>query len=201
MANGSLSSATGGEGDIRKAIIEADLVDCIIAMPPQLFLTTGIPVCLWFVTRDKSGRHLDKGRGGRNRSGETLFIDARDMGQMETRTLRYLTGRDSGVSPPPPETDIGRIVRLYHAWRGEQDAGDYADVKGFCKSATLEDIRKYHHVLTPGSYVGSAARKADDEPFEKKMERLVGELSDQVAASDILTIEIRKNLGAIGYDF
>jgi type I restriction enzyme M protein len=100
MANGSLSSTTGGEGEIRKKIIEADLVDCIIAMPPQLFLTTGIPVCLWFVTRDKSGKYLDKGRGGRYRPGETLFIDARDMGQMETRTLRFLTGRDHPSSPP-----------------------------------------------------------------------------------------------------
>ena len=99
MANGSLSSNSGGEGDIRKSIIEADLVDCVIAMPAQLFLTTGIPVCLWFVTRDKSGKHLAKGKGGRDRRGETLFIDARNMGTMETRVLRYLTGRDSEVSP------------------------------------------------------------------------------------------------------
>ena len=206
MANGSLSTTSGGEGDIRKAIIEADLVDCIIAMPPQLFLTTGIPVCLWFVTRDKSGKYIDRGpdgakRNARDRSGETLFIDARDFGQMEdgSRTLRYLTGRDSQVSPPPPETDIGRIVRTYHAWRGEQEAGDYEDVKGFCKAAKLEEIRKYNHVLTPGTYVGSAARKADEEPFEEKMGRLVGVLSDQLAASDTLTEEIRKNLGALGY--
>jgi type I restriction enzyme M protein len=201
MANGSLSSTMGGEGEIRREIIEKDLVDCIIAMPPQLFLTTGIPVCLWFVTRDKSGRDLDKGRGGRARSGETLFIDARHMGQMETRTLRYLTGRDSNLSPPPPETDVGCIVRTYHAWRGEQGAGEYADIKGFCKAATLEDIRKYSHVLTPGTYVGSAARKADDEPFDERMERLVAELSDLLAASSTLTAEIRKNLGALGYDF
>lgn len=201
MANGSLSSTTGGEGEIRKAIIEADLVDCIIAMPPQLFLTTGIPVCLWFVTRDKSGRHLDKGRGGRNRAGETLFIDAREMGQMETRALRVLTGRNHPISPPPTDTDIGRIVRVYHAWRGEEGAGDYADEKGFCKAAELGDIRKYSHVLTPGTYVGTASRKADDEPFEEKMERLVAELSKQLAASDQLTSEIRKNLGALGYEF
>ncbi len=173
MANGSLSSTTGGEGEIRKAIVEADLVDCIIGMPPQLFLTTGIPVCLWFVTRDKSGKSLDNGRGGRNRAGETLFIDARDMGQMESRTLRFLTGRDHPSSPPPAETDIGRIVSTYHAWRGEKGAGDYADIKGFCKAAKLEDIRKYRHVLTPGTYVGSVMRKADNERFEEKMERLV----------------------------
>lgn len=201
MANGSLSSTTGGEGEIRRQIVEADLVDCIIAMPPQLFLTTGIPVCLWFVTRDKSGKYLDKGRGGRSRAGETLFVDAREMGQMETRTLRLLTGRDYPASPPPSDTDIGRIVRTYHAWRGEKDSGEYENVKGFCKAAKLEDIRKFNHVLTPGTYVGSAARKVDNEPFEEKMDRLVGQLSDQLAASDALTAAIRKNLGALGYEF
>ncbi len=202
MANGSLSSNSGGEGEIRKRIIEADLVDCIIAMPPQLFLTTGIPVCLWFVTRDKSGKHLDKGRGGRDRSGETLFIDAREMGQMEdgSRTLRFLSGRDHPTSPPPAETEIGRIAATYHAWRGEKDAGDYADIKGFCKSAGLETIAKFKHVLTPGTYVGSAARKADSEPFEEKMPRLIGELSNQLKASDTLTEKIRQNLGALGYE-
>ncbi|MBY5424837.1 type I restriction-modification system subunit M [Rhizobium leguminosarum] len=201
MANGSLSSAASGEGEIRRAIIEADLVDCIIAMPPQLFLTTGIPVCLWFVTRDKSGKHLDKGRGGRNRTGETLFVDARAMGQMETRTLRVLSGRDHSTSPPPLDTDIGRIVRAYHAWRGEEGAGEYQDVKGFSKAAKLDDIRKYNHVLSPGTYVGTAARKADDEPFNEKMIRLVAELTEQLAASDDLTSDIRKNLGALGYEF
>lgn len=203
MANGSLSSNSGGEGEIRKKIIEADLVDCIIAMPPQLFLTTGIPVCLWFVTRDKTGKYLDKGRGGRDRSGETLFIDARHMGALEegSRTLRFLSGRDHPSSPPPLESEIGRIVATYHAWRGEQDAGDYEDVKGFCKAAKLAEIAKYNHILTPGTYVGSATRKADDEPFEEKMERLVGELSEQLAASDILKAEIKKNLGALGYEF
>lgn len=202
MANGSLSSTSGGEGEIRKKIIEADLVDCIIAMPPQLFLTTGIPVCLWFVTRDKTGKHLDKGRGGRDRSGETLFIDARDLGAMEdgSRTLRFLSGRDCPTSPLPAETEIGRIAGTYHAWRGEQCAGGYADVKGFCKSATVEEIAKYKHVLTPGTYVGSTARKADDEPFDDKMARLVSELDDKIAASDKLTMEIRRNLGALGYE-
>jgi type I restriction enzyme M protein len=201
MANGSLSSTTGGEGEIRKKIIEADLVDCVIAMPSQLFLTTGIPVCLWFVTRDKSGKHLDKGRGGRSRAGETLFIDARGMGQMETRTLRVLAGRDYPASPPPLDTDIGRIVGTYHAWRGEKGASEYADVKGFCKAATLEGIRKYNHVLTPGAYVGNAARRAAEEPFEEKMERLAVKLTGELAASDRLTAEIRKNLGALGYAF
>ena len=206
MANGSLSSTTGREGEIRKAIIEADLVDCIIAMPPQLFLTTGIPVCLWFITRDKSGKYIDRGpdgekRSARDRSGETLLIDARSMGEMETRTLRYLTGRDSVESPPPADTDIGRIARTYHAWRGEQGAGSYEDIRGFCKSAKLAEIRKFDHVLTPGTYVGSASGKVDAEPFQEKMERLVGELNDQLAAAEVLTGEIKKNLGALGYVF
>ena len=201
MANGSLSSTTGGEGEIRRQIIKKDLVDCIIAMPPQLFLTTGIPVCLWFLTRDKSGRYLDKGRSVRDRSGQTLFIDARNMGQMETRTLRYLTGRDHPESPPPRDTDIGRIGHTYHAWRGEHDAGEYADITGFCKATRIEEIRNYNFVLSPGTYVGSAPRKVDDEPFEKKMERLVSELNDQLAATNTLTSEIKKNLGALGYDF
>lgn len=199
MANGSLSSTSGGEGDIRKSVIEADLVDCIIAMPAQLFLTTGIPVCLWFVTRDKSGKHLAKGKGGRDRRGETLFIDARNMGTMETRALRYLTGRDSKVSPPPPDTDIGKIVGTYHAWRGEAEAGDYEDVKGFCKATTIEEIAKYSHVLTPGTYVGSVARKADSEPFEEKMERLVGELLHQQKRATELDSDITNNLKAMGY--
>jgi type I restriction enzyme M protein len=200
MANGSLSSSTGGEGEIRKAIVEADLVDCIIAMPPQLFLTTGIPVCLWFVTRDKSGRYLEKGRGGRNREGETLFIDAHDVGQMETRTLRFLTGRDHPSSPPPAGTDIGRIVRTYHAWRGEKDAGDYADIKGFCKAARLEDIRAASHTLVPGRYVGSADRAGDNETFEERMSHLSSDLGAQLIKAVELDTQIKKSLGALGYE-
>lgn len=203
MANGSLSSTSSGEGEIREAIIEADLVDCIIAMPPQLFLTTGIPVCLWFVTRDKTGRYLDKGRGGRDRSGETLFIDARDMGQMEegSRTLRFLSGRDSEQSPPPADTEIGRIVRTYHAWRGEQGAGDYEDVKGFCKAATLAEIRAAKHTLVPGRYVGSADRARGDETFDERMSRLSGELEAQLVRSAGLDESIKRSLGALGYGF
>lgn len=203
MANGSLSSTSGGEGDIRKSIIEADLVDCVIAMPAQLFLTTGIPVSIWFVTRDKSGKHLDRGKdggkGGRDRRGETLFIDARNMGTMETRVLRYLTGRDSEVSPPSPDTDIGKIVGTYHAWRGEVEAGDYEDVKGFCNAATIEDIAGRSHILTPGTYVGSAARKADSEPFEEKMERLTEELMQQFKRGVELDKDISLALSAIGF--
>ncbi len=195
MANGSLSSTSGSEGEIRRKIVEDDLVDCIVAMPSQLFLTTGIPVCLWFLSRDKEGRNL-KG-GGRDRRGETLFIDAREMGSMETRTLRVLSGRDQ--YPPDPDSDIGRITRTYHAWRGEADAGDYEDVPGFCKSATLADIEKHSFVLTPGRYVGAAEIEDDGEPFDEKMTRLTGELASHFAESARLESAIRDNLAAIGY--
>jgi type I restriction enzyme M protein len=201
MANGSLSSTSGGEGEIRRGIIEADLVDCIIAMPPQLFLTTGIPVCIWFVTRDKTGRDLRKGKGGRNRSGETLFIDARGMGTMETRVLRYLTGHDSTVSPPPISTDIGRIVQTYHAWRAEPGAGEYSDINAFCKSATISQIAQNGNILTPGAYVGSTAHKESSEPLDDKMERLLGEWADQLTEAKLATDAIRQNLKALGYEF
>jgi len=195
MANGSLSSGSGGEGEIRKNIIEADLVDCIVAMPPQLFLTTGIPVCLWFVSRDKTGKKLRP--AGRDRRGETLFIDARQMGAMETRTLRVLSGRDE--HPLPPDSDIGVIARTYHAWRGEPNAGDYEDVPGFCKSATIEDIKKHGYVLTPGRYVGAAEVKDDGEPFEEKMQRLTAELQECFAEGDRLQTRIKANLEGFGY--
>lgn len=200
MANGSLSSNTGGEGEIRQRIIEADLVDCIIAMPSQLFLTTGIPVCLWFISRDKTGRNV-KGRDaagkvvkarGRDRRGQTLFIDARQMGTMETRTLRVLSGREE--YPLPPESDIGRIACTYHAWRGEPNAGEYADVAGFCNSATLDDIKKHGYVLTPGRYVGAAETEDDGEPFEDKIRRLTAELEEQFVESARLTGVVRANL-------
>ena len=195
MANGSLSSGSGGEGEIRKNIIEADLVDCIIAMPPQLFLTTGIPVCLWFVSREKTGTKIKK--GGRDRRGETLFIDARQLGQMETRTLRVLSGING--FPAPPESDIGRIVSTYHAWRGETDVREYEDVPGFCKAAMLDDIKKHGYVLTPGRYVGAAAIEDDGEPFDKKMQRLTAELQEQFAESDQLEAQIKANLEGLDY--
>jgi len=195
MANGSLSSNTSGEGAIRKNIIEADLVDCIVAMPPQLFLTTGIPVCLWFISRDKTGRNI-KG-GGRDRRGETLFIDARQMGTMETRTLRVLSGING--FPAAPDTDIGRIVGAYHAWRGEEGAGEYQDIPGFCKSANLEAIRKHGHVLTPGRYVGAAEVEDDGEPFEEKMQRLSAELQAQFTESDQIQAQIKTNIEGLGY--
>lgn len=195
MANGSLSSGSGGEGEIRQAIVAADLVDCIIAMPTQLFLTTGIPVCLWFVSRDKTGKNLKN--GGRDRRGETLFINAASMGKLETRTLRVLSGREE--YPLPPDSDIGKIARTYHAWRGEPDAGQYADIPGFCKSATLEEIRKHVCVLTPGRYVGHADVQDDGEPFPDKMKRLADELSECFAESEGLQARIKANLEGLGY--
>lgn len=173
MSNGSLTSASGGDAEIRQAIVEADLVDCIIAMPTQLFLTTGIPVCLWFVSRDKTGKNLKN--GGRDRRGETLFINATQMGELESRTLRVLSGREE--YPLPPESDIGKIARTYHAWRGEPDAGDYSDIPGFCGSASLDAMKKNAYVLTPGRYVGAAEVEDDGEPFADKMQRLAGELN------------------------
>ncbi len=148
LANGSMSSNTGGEGEIRRAIIEADLVDCMIALPPQLFYTTQIPACLWFLSRDKAAARF------RDRSRETLFIDARQMGHLVDRTHRELS-----------DDEIGRITRAYHAWRGEAEAGAYEDVPGFCRSAPIEEIAEQGYVLTPGRYVGVAEAEDDGEPF------------------------------------
>jgi type I restriction enzyme M protein len=193
MSNGSLSSG-GGEGEIRKNIIEADLVDCIVAMPTQLFLTTGIPVCLWFISRDKTGKKIKN--GGRDRRGETLFIDARKLGALETRTLRTLSGRDE--YPLSAGSDIGRIVRAYHAWRGEAGAGDYEDVPGFFKAATLDDIMKNGYVLTPGRYVGAPVAEADAEVFSQKMVRLEAELIEQFTRSHQLEEQIIANQKRFG---
>lgn len=196
MANGSLSSGSGGEGKIRQAIIEADLVDCIVAMPGQLFLATGIPVTLWFVSRDKTGKKLKP--AGRDRCRETLFIDARQMGTLQTRVLRVLSGADA-EGDVPPDSDIGRIARTYHAWRGEADAGDYEDVPGFCKSAKLDDIKKHGYVLTPGRYVGAAEVEDDGEQFDEKMQRLTAELHEQFAQADHLEAQIKANVERLGY--
>ncbi|MDN5309169.1 MAG: type restriction enzyme protein [Methanolobus sp.] len=182
LANGSMSSNTSGEGEIRKTIVEADLVDCMIALPGQLFYNTAIPACLWFIARDKKNNRF------RDRRGEVLFIDARKMGVLRDRTHRELT-----------EEDITRIAGTYHAWRGEKEAGQYEDVPGFCKSATLEDVRKHGHVLTPGRYVGAETQEDDGEPFEEKMERLTSQLSEQFEQSRELEEKIRANLKKIGY--
>ena len=153
LANGSMSTNTSGEGEIRQKLIEADMVDCMIALPGQLFYTTQIPVCLWFMTRSKKA---DAKRGYRDRRGETLFIDARKMGSLIDRTHREL-------SSDSPESEIAEIARTYHAWRGEKKDGSYEDKPGFCKSATLDDIKSHHYVLTPGRYVGAEAI-VDDLP-------------------------------------
>jgi type I restriction enzyme M protein len=178
LANGSMSSNQSGEGEIRKNIIEADLVDCMVALPGQLFYSTQIPVCLWFIARDKrNGRFRD-------RRGETLFIDARKLGTMIDRVHRDLT-----------DDDISKIAGTYHAWRGDKNWNQkYADVPGFCKSAKLEEIRKHGHVLTPGRYVAAEGQENDGEPFEEKMKKLVGQLREQQAEAARLDKIIREKL-------
>ena len=262
LANGSMSSAQSGEGEIRKSLIEADLVDCMVALPGQLFYSTQIPACLWFLARDRTGGAAagvgavgigiaktgttgagtarvgtvragvaersrpfrDTGsrpapaadsRGAgmaapagtgsagtaatagvavrsrpfRDRRGEVLFIDARQLGRMVDRTHRELT-----------DEDIARIADTYHAWRGETGAGDYADVPGFCKAALLEEVRRHSHVLTPGRYVGAAPQEEDDEPFEEKMTRLVAQLREQQAEGAKLDAAIEANLAKLGFE-
>ena len=173
LANGSLSSQSGGEGEIRKNLIEADLVDCIVAMPTQLFYTTQIPVSLWF---------FDKGK---KQKGKTLFIDARKMGTMVTRKLRELT-----------EEDIQRIADTYNAFAG----GPLEEVKGFCAAVLTEKIARQDYILTPGRYVGIEEQEDDGEPFEEKMGRLTSELSGLFVKSHELETEIRERLGEIGYE-
>lgn len=185
LANGSLSSQQSGEGHIRRAIVEADLVDCIVSLPGQLFSTTQIPVCLWFLARDKSNG-LVKDKTLRNRKRHTLFIDARGLGTMQTRTLKVLT-----------KADIARVADTYHAWR-EKD-GSYADEPGFCNSATTAEIAARDYVLTPGRYVGAAASGEDDEPFEAKMQRLTATLREQIAESARLDDHIRSALAGVGH--
>ena len=177
-----MSSNQSGEGDIRKAIIEADLVDCMVAMPGQLFYSTPIPVCLWFLTRNK------KDAKRRDHRGETLFINAGKLGTLIDRVHRELT-----------EEDIAQIAGTYHAWRGDKGAEAYEDVAGFCYSATQEKIAEHGHVLTPGRYVGAEEVEDDGEPFEEKMARLTGELDEQFAESAKLESAIRSNLEGLGY--
>jgi type I restriction enzyme M protein len=182
LANGSMSSNQSGEGDIRKAIIEADLVDCMVALPGQLFYSTQIPVCLWLLARTKKNGRF------RTRRGETLFLDARKLGTMVDRVHRELT-----------EDDIQKIAGTYHAWRGDKDAGKYEDIPGFCKSATLDDIRKHGHVLTPGRYAGAEATEDDGDPFEEKMNRLTATLRAQQAEAAEVDAAIAANLKDFGY--
>jgi type I restriction enzyme M protein len=193
LANGSMSSNQSGEGEIRKNIIEADLVDCMIALPGQLFYSTQIPACLWFLARDKKNHKY------RDRRGQVLFIDARKLGRMADRTHRELT-----------DAEVNRIASTYHAWRGslstsspstgeDRDGGDYKDIPGFCKSATLDEIRKHGHVLTPGRYVGADAQEDDGEAFDEKMKRLTGTLRAQQAEAATLDAAITANLKELGY--
>jgi type I restriction enzyme M protein len=180
MANGSLSSSQSGEGDIRKAIVEADMVDCIVALPGQLFYTTQIPVCLWFLTRSKSnGKHRD-------RRHETLFIDGRKMGVLTDRVHRDLT-----------DPEIGRITNTYHAWRNKD--GKYFDIAGFCKTSTVKEIQQHGHVLTPGRYVGAEDVIDDGEPFEEKMSRLTTTLKRQMSDAVKLNEAILSRLGGVGH--
>ena len=189
LANGSMSSNQSGEGEIRRAIVEADLADCMVALPGQLFYSTQIPVCLWFLARNKK----DKTR--RKRAGETLFIDARKLGQLIDRVHRELT-----------DDELQRIADTYHAWRGDlkftnpkSKLKKYEDIPGFCKSAGKDEIAEHGYVLTPGRYVGAEALEEDDEPFEEKMQRLTTELSQQFAESAKLEKAIKKNLKGLGY--
>lgn len=191
LANGSLSSNTSGEGEIRKNLITAGLVDCIVALPSQLFYTTQIPACLWFVSKDRYNHKF------RNRHDEILFIDARKMGTMVTRKNRELT-----------EKDLEKIAGTYHAWRNVQDSeyakhslsiGKYEDIKGFCKVAKITDVEKAGYALTPGRYVGTDYVEEGDEIFEEKMGRITKELSDQFKQSEELEERIKKNLKTIGF--
>ena len=201
LANGSMSSNQSGEGEIRKNLIEADLVDCMVGLPGQLFYSTQIPACLWFLARDRRGGSAT--RPMRDRRGEILFIDARKMGRMVDRTHRELT-----------DEDIARIANTYHAWRRggfptrpcdnptrpcDNPTRPYQDIPGFCKSATLEEVRKHGHVLTPGRYVGAEAQADDGEPFEEKMKRLVAQLREQQAEAAKLDAAIAANLRELGF--
>lgn len=213
LANGSMSSNQSGEGEIRRAMVEADAVDCMVALPGQLFYSTQIPACLWFLARDKSGRSplspRGRGAGGegaalRDRRGQVLFIDARNMGTLVDRTRRELS-----------DADIQRIADTYHAWRstrlspsplvgegrgeGAHSPQPYQDTPGFCKSATLDEIRKHGHVLTPGRYVGAEAAKDDGEAFVDKMQRLSAQWREQQQEAARLDASIEANLRELGY--
>ncbi|WP_349676801.1 class I SAM-dependent DNA methyltransferase [Thalassolituus sp. UBA2590] len=195
LANGSMSTNTKGEGEIRRQIIENDLVDCMIALPGQLFYTTQIPVCLWFLTKNKKAQTFSDGRKQhRNREGETLFIDARNMGSMISRIHKELTA-----------DDIAEIANTYHAWRGEPVVADdgeqgYQDVPGFCRSASLDDIKANDYVLTPGRYVGAAEVEDDGELFEEKMQQLTQTLFQQMAEAQELDAVIKQNLKGLGFN-
>ena len=177
MANGALSSRDGTDGQIRRRLVEEDLVDCIVALPDKLFFNTGIPASLWFVSKNRHGN------GHRARTGEVLFIDARSRGQMVTRALRTLT-----------EGDVADIAGAYNTWRSKTEHGQYEDVPGFCKVANLEEIAANDFVLTPGRYVGAAAAEEDGEPVGEKIARLTAELYAEFERGRELEAEIKKRL-------
>ena len=187
LANGSMSSNTKNEGTIRKALIENDRVECMVALPGQLFTNTQIPACIWFLTKNKGERTSASGKKLRDRAGEVLFIDARNLGYMKDRVLRDFT----------PE-DLNQVTETFHNW---QTGENYEDVAGFVKSAQLEELQKHDYVLTPGRYVGAAAEEEDGEPFAEKMARLTGQLRSQFEEADRLEGEIKKNLAGLGSDF
>jgi type I restriction enzyme M protein len=183
LANGSMSSSTNGEGEIRKAIVEADLVECMVALPGQLFTNTQIPACIWFLTKSKAARGSGS-TGWKDRQGQTLFIDARNLGYMKDRVLRDFRTED-----------VARVANTFHTWK----RGESVDEPGYAKGATLDDIRTHDYVLTPGRYVGAAAQEDDGEPFDEKMARLTATLSEQFAESARLEVAIRQNLAGLGY--
>ncbi len=180
LANGSLSSQSGGEGAIRRSLVEHDLVDCIVALPKQLFYNTGIPACIWFLSRKRMGN------GDRKRTGEVLFIDASGLGRMEDRTHRVFD-----------DEDIRKITDTYREWRSKENA--YEDVKGFCKSAKTEELEKHGFVLTPGRYVGIPDEADDGVPFEEKISALTATLKGQMEKEKALNDEIEKQLGKVGF--
>jgi type I restriction enzyme M protein len=186
MANGSMSSNSGGEGAIRAQLVEADLVSCMVVLPAQLFRSTGIPVCVWFFAKDKSAGK----QGSVDRTGRVLFIDARKLGYMVDRAERAFS-----------DDDIAQIANTYHAWRGTRSAAEagltYDDVAGFCRSATLPEIKAADYALTPGRYVGAAKATDDGEPIEDKIERLAKELFEQFDESVRLEKVVREQLGRV----
>ncbi|MBN1537650.1 MAG: SAM-dependent DNA methyltransferase [Anaerolineales bacterium] len=192
LANGSMNSNTGGEGEIRKNMIEAGLVDCMVALPAQLFYNTMIPACLWFLARNRTGGSATR-PNFRDRSNEILFIDARKMGVMINRRNREFTN-----------DDIAKIAGTYHKWRastGSATAGNYQDIPGFCKAAPLDEVRANNNVLMPGRYVGTEEAEDDGVPFDEKMKTLTAQLAEQFTRGDELEKAIRENLKGIGYDF
>jgi type I restriction enzyme M protein len=182
LANGSMSSNQNNEGEIRRRMIEGDVVECMVALPPQLFLNTQIPACLWFLTRDKTAH-------GRDRRGEILFIDARKLGRLETRVHRVFT-----------DGDVAKIAETAYCWRRSGEAeNSYEDVAGFCRSVKIDEVMEHGYVLTPGRYVGAEDVEDDDEAFAEKMDRLTAELAEHMARGEELDAVIRQKLGTLGY--